>query len=320
MYTIQPFEATEENYAIVIDIWNATHPENPGTIELIKYVDEHRNPEDTFQRDLILCDNKVVAYGAYGQGEALLKEKKFFLRINVHPDHEHPQEIRHHYFKHVVEQLKSAVAEKIITNVREDCDEDLQFIKSLGFAPLMRYPISHLNVENFDFAAFEERVQKTLNSGIEIITAEQIKAEFPEDWIQRLYKLDVEIMRDVPSPIEFVEPPMEDYINFFINHPQVMLEAYFVAREGDQLVGESHLRRKAGQPDMLHTGLTGVLRSHRRRGIALALKIEAIKFAKQYGTKVIDTDNEENNPMYQINVQLGYEPQPAHLEFEKTIV
>jgi hypothetical protein len=47
------------------------------------------------------------------------------------------------------------------------------------------------------------------------------------------------------------------------------------------------------------------------------MKVRAIGFARQYGARVIETDNEENNPMFQLNLQLGFEPQPAWLDFEK---
>jgi hypothetical protein len=45
------------------------------------------------------------------------------------------------------------------------------------------------------------------------------------------------------------------------------------------------------------------------------MKVAAIQFAKGYGAKEIETENEENNPMYQLNLQLGYRPAPAYVEF-----
>jgi len=49
------------------------------------------------------------------------------------------------------------------------------------------------------------------------------------------------------------------------------------------------------------------------------LKVKAIEVAKAEGFKTIATSNEENNPMYQLNLQLGYEPALAWLEFEKKL-
>ena len=60
-----------------------------------------------------------------------------------------------------------------------------------------------------------------------------------------------------------------------------------------------------------------MVRAHRRQGIATAMKVRAIGFAKEYGAKIVETDNEENNPMYFLNLKLGFESQPAWLSFEK---
>ena len=66
-------------------------------------------------------------------------------------------------------------------------------------------------------------------------------------------------------------------------------------------------------------GMTGVLRSHRRKGIATALKLQGIEYAKQNGIKYLKTENEENNPMYQINLKLGFRPQRTWTDFEKQL-
>ena len=39
----------------------------------------------------------------------------------------------------------------------------------------------------------------------------------------------------------------------------------------------------------------------------------------QKGIKQIRTDNEENNPMYKINIALGFSPVPSSLEYTKEI-
>lgn len=72
-------------------------------------------------------------------------------------------------------------------------------------------------------------------------------------------------------------------------------------------------------PTKLETASTGVVRSHRRRGITTAMKLRAIQWAQANGYESIETDNEENNPMYAINMQLGYQPMPAWLSYQKEL-
>ena len=67
------------------------------------------------------------------------------------------------------------------------------------------------------------------------------------------------------------------------------------------------------------TGGLGVLKEFRRKGIATALKIKAIEVLLKRGVTEVRTDNEENNPMYKINVALGFKPVPFSLDYLKEI-
>jgi len=73
------------------------------------------------------------------------------------------------------------------------------------------------------------------------------------------------------------------------------------------------------EPHKAYTEGLGVLKEYRRKGIATALKIKAIQSLLQKGIKEIRTDNEENNPMYKINIALGFSPVPSSLEYTKEI-
>ena len=62
-----------------------------------------------------------------------------------------------------------------------------------------------------------------------------------------------------------------------------------------------------------------MLKNYRRKGLATALKIKAIERLRENGITEVRTDNEENNPMYKINVALGFKPAPFSLEYIKKI-
>ncbi len=72
-------------------------------------------------------------------------------------------------------------------------------------------------------------------------------------------------------------------------------------------------------PSKVYVGVTGVARAYRRRGIATVLKLRTIQFAQEVGARWIETENEENNPMYQLNLKLGFRPIPAWLVYEKKL-
>ena len=80
-----------------------------------------------------------------------------------------------------------------------------------------------------------------------------------------------------------------------------------VATDGDKYIGSTdiHIFPKTN-PHKAWTGSLGVLREYRRRGIATALKVKAFEQLRAKGVTQVRTDNEENNPMFQINLQLGF--------------
>jgi len=66
--------------------------------------------------------------------------------------------------------------------------------------------------------------------------------------------------------------------------------------------------------------MTGTAREYRGRGVARALKVEALTRAKRKGLRAIGTTNDEpNKSMRGINAKLGYQMLPAHVELEKAL-
>ena len=63
---------------------------------------------------------------------------------------------------------------------------------------------------------------------------------------------------------------------------------------------------------MLINTMTGVRRAYRGRGIALVLKLLAIRYARSLGALFVRTHNDSGNaPMLAINRKLGYQPEPG---------
>jgi mycothiol synthase len=86
----------------------------------------------------------------------------------------------------------------------------------------------------------------------------------------------------------------------------------FVALDGDKVVGYARLHTVSALPHRLENGFTGVLRSHRRRGIATALKRAQISWAAANGYRELVTSSvEANEAMRTVNERLGYKPLPA---------
>ena len=89
---------------------------------------------------------------------------------------------------------------------------------------------------------------------------------------------------------------------------------------GDQYVGESFMLRSQQLSDVLYQGLTATTREYRGRGLALAIKLQTIEYARTHGYREIRTWNDSlNMPMLHINAALGFARQPAWITFEQRL-
>jgi GNAT superfamily N-acetyltransferase len=138
------------------------------------------------------------------------------------------------------------------------------------------------------------------------------------DWARRYYDFEWEITQDVPMHSPPTRPPFDHWIKF-VDFPEFTPDAWWVAVDNGVPVGMSSLWPREKEPALASTGLTGVRRSHRRRGLATALKLKAMHWAVDNGFTTIQTDNEENNPMFGLNLSLGFVPAPAELEYRKVL-
>ncbi|HEY3100526.1 MAG TPA: GNAT family N-acetyltransferase [Methylomirabilota bacterium] len=86
----------------------------------------------------------------------------------------------------------------------------------------------------------------------------------------------------------------------------------FVALDGEEVVGYARLYSLPALSQRLENGFTGVRRSHRRRGIATALKHAQIAWAAAHGyTELVTSSVETNKAMRGVNERLGYMPLPG---------
>jgi mycothiol synthase len=242
---------------------------------------------------------------------------QYQVSCDVHPDFRR-RGIGTALYHQLTDLLAGHGANILVARTREDKVDGLRFLTNRGFEQVMRSPISHLDVGSFDADRLAERVLRVAERGIQIEPLARQAAADP-DWQQKLWALTRDLYRDLSSHNSLAQQTFEKFEERSLRAPGFNAEAHFVARDGDRWVGTSSLWVPQGEPDKLYTGLTGVVRSHRRQGIAVAMKVRGIAFARQIGARIIQTDNEENNPMYWLNLQLGFEPQPAWLDLRKEL-
>ncbi len=134
---------------------------------------------------------------------------------------------------------------------------------------------------------------------------------------RKLYELEWLIVKDLPNSEPPTKVPFEEFQKVW-ERTNLVPDAWFVALDKGEYVGSTDVWLSKAEPHLLYVGLTGVVRSHRGRGIATALKLRSVEFARQQGFKEIRTWNESNNKVIlDINDRMGFVRQPAHIEFVK---
>jgi mycothiol synthase len=312
---IRPFDWSDTDYKSLIDINNVLFPDELGLPELLKHEDNARDQNYMLERVVAEVDGKPVATASFGESMWTPMPNKFWLYIQVHPDFQR-QGIGTAVYDHIIDFLAEKQPKILDSWTREDKTEAVAFLTRRGYAQVMRGQNSRITLAEFDPAGFADVVERVRESGIRIVPLSTLKEEDPE-WREKLYELDWVISQDVPEVDEIKKRTFEVFCRQTFDKPTFFPEGFFVALDGDDYVGLSMLELNLADPTKLQTDLTGVIRSHRRRGLATALKVHALSKAKTTGAQFVDTDNEEKNPMYTLNVKLGFKPTPGWVHMRK---
>ena len=319
MIEIRPFEKTEDNYVAYVALLNGIWPDYVWTLDEVRYDVENPSEGSFVERYLLLIDGEIAGYGSYNRVKAADRKDIYSIDINVLPAFQQ-RGIGRRFYAFALEQLAEVAPQPAVlrAETREDKLGALVWLDKLGYQFLMRYPISYLYVDKFDPTPFAGIADKMVREEIEIKPFEELRANDPEADYKYWELVELHLEPDVPSPDKHQTQPFEEAKTKLFGHPAFRPEGNFIALHHGDYVGMSSLWGR-DDPEKTIVGLTGTKRDFRRKGIALALKLRTIEWAKSEGYKVIETDNEENNPMFDLNVKLGFEKQPGWVGYEKKV-
>jgi GNAT superfamily N-acetyltransferase len=197
----------------------------------------------------------------------------------------------------------------LTSDVLDDDPIGLDFAKQRGFIIERQKFASSLDLEGFNETPYLQNIAALEAQGICFCTLADIP-DTPET-IQKFYELNLAVVKDIPGEDwDFSEYP-EFFKKSVLGSPWFRRESRFLAIEGENWAGFASVNIDAATRHA-YNATTGVIRSYRGRKIAQALKILAIRYARQQGTILMNTDNDSlNAPMLAINRKLGYQPQPG---------
>lgn len=312
-FALRYFEKKRHDYAGVAAVATAVWPEYPATVRGLQQDDADRDSGLTFGRIVAESEDRIVGFAVYGQPEFSPRPGKYFIHAAVHPDHRR-RGLGAALYDRVLETLSPHRPTDLIASTHDDQTDTPGFLARRGFDIVLRRPVLRLDVRSFDRDCVRS---DTLHEGIVISPLSDLMTTVP-DWKRRCWELDWEIVQDIPLFETPVRPTFERFSRTF-EDPEFTPDSCFIARHGDAWVGMSILSTDPSTPRTYFTGVTGVRREFRRKGIATALKLRGIAYVRTEGGHVIETDNEENNPMLDLNLALGFERGRTFLEFRKIL-
>lgn len=309
-----------DDYEAMARIHRAILPDVPITAADIRDREAEIDPARYVFVKLIAEDRasgEVVAVGNYHQLPWSFHPDRYRTRLNVHPAWQ-GRGIGRALMERMLADLRGRDAQWVKAYVREDHARAVAFVRRFGFSEFARSFESRLDVQRCDLSPFAHYGQKVVDLGISLTTlADELRAR--PDCLSAVYEmhciLDMGAPRDdpgLPTP-----PSYADFRRSSVDSPMALHDAYFLAKYGEMYLGESVLKRTDADPAWLHQELTGVIPDCRGLGIATALKVRTVEYAKAHGHRVIQTWNSsKNGPMLAINGKLGFVRQPAWMEFQ----
>lgn len=317
---IRPFDYNDHDYEHAFAIDRLIWPSGGQRITDWKHYDKVRPKERIWQQFAIEIEEgeagQMIGVGSYSESWWNTEINQYSIAVSIHPAYQR-QQFGTAFYQFALAQLQEKYqVDSIVADTREDKLGALHILKREGYHLISRVPRSKLQVKQFDPAPFIPLRDKLISEGIRFMPLTVLMKRDP-NWQRKLWDLNWVFTQDEPRPDTPKRAPFDEYVAETFDSPSFSPHSWFVAVDGEQYVGFSQLWPNHNNADLLSTGWTGVDRPYRRRGIAIALKLFAIDYANQNNIQRIETDNEETNPMYQINIKLGFQPLPAWVEYRK---
>jgi len=223
----------------------------------------------------------------------------------------------------IVDEAVRRKAPRFLASANAAHTESLDWAAKRGFREIGRRLEQYIELARFDRARFGTRVDEVCRSGIALRTIAEIldgrDGESRESFIRALYDAEGPMWEDIPYATPTPHWPYDRFRQMYFESGQLLGDASTVAYDGEAIAGFT-MTTKRGSLDGA-TWITGVGRDYRGRGIATAIKVEALSRAKASGLRALVTTNDEpNKAMREINAKLGYQPLPAHVQLEKPLL
>jgi mycothiol synthase len=198
----------------------------------------------------------------------------------------------------------------------------LEFAKKHGYNEIGRRIMSYRELDSYEPKQWNASLDKVKGAGIKIRSFSEVLDERDDAGKERfwreLWEAEAPMWEDIPFATPTPHWPYERFYEMAVKSGQMLRDISLVAYAGDEIAGFTTTGDRQGKDGW--TWMTGVARDQRGKGVAMALKVDVLARAKAKGLRAMCTVNDEpNKAMRGVNIKLGYQPVPDHVELEKRL-
>ena len=187
-----------------------------------------------------------------------------------------------------------------------------------GFKIANQEKQSSLDLLKYEPNDFSSTIDRVIKNNIRIINLKEFRDE-EQNADMKIWEFDSLVSPDMPFSEPIKVPKFEVYCKQTFEHPSFNPESWFIALDGEKIVGMSNLWKRKEHAG-INTGFSGVHRDYRCMGIASSLKHTALKWAKKKNYPWVRTENDSTNKgMLGINIKAGFKPMPSWLFMSKVV-
>ncbi len=312
--------ATPADHDGLATLWADVWPDYPVSAAEMRHEDVTWDHARYFVRKLVALDGGTIL----GWAEAK-HSPHAFVPTTYHLDGvvaatRRGQGIGAALYEALAAELTTRGALVLAASAKESEGAGVRFLERRGFREDRREWESRLDLSGFDFAPFAGGKDRAAGEGVTIATLADEHARLGDEAYRRAFVLSEAVCLDLPSSDAATPSPFKHWRQMVIERPGALPDAYFLAVRGGAYVGLSSPARPVADGTFFWQNLTGVLRAERGKGIALALKLRTVRYAREHGRREIKTWNDQSNrPMLAINEAMGFVRQPAWIELRKEL-
>jgi len=321
MIEIQDFKETYQEFIDICKIENLINHDSISHPQEMRDCWNIRNKQRYYNKLLAYKENNLVGVLHLAQGQGS-NDRNFYFSMYIDPDF-NKLGIRELLYNELLKRVRSFNCKALYPYVYEHPNyiDNKNFYIQKGFLHVQTNREYSLMLSTCDTSPYKTLIPKLEAEGI--VIQEPIKGlNKKPDHYKKLEELQWIYEQDMPIPegIEHTRTPFEEWMVDVKNFEEKLYGIELVAIYKNQYVASTDIElMKKSDPYKAWTGGLGVHPEFRKKGIATALKVQAIEKLRKRGVKEIRTDNEQNNPMYLINAALGFKPVPYSLDYKKNI-